>query len=82
MNLQKLLDALAKGPGGVQINLTETSATVSTRYQPSVTGRGRTVREAAIKVAKVLSGGRSCPMVIQRAVLEHEDYMTQLAGRP
>lgn len=82
MKVQKLLDALALGPGGVQINLTETGATVSTRYHPSVTGRGRTIEEAAIKVAKVLSlRRRPCP-IIQQAVREYEEHMTLPIGRP
>jgi len=79
VQVQELLDALAKGPGGVQINMTETGVTVSTRYHPSVTGRGRTVREAAIKVARVLSKG--CP-ILQRAVREHEEHMSLLIGKP
>ncbi len=83
MNVSKLLDALAKGPGGVQINMTEGCVvTVSTRYHPSVTGRGCTIEEAAIKVAKVLSlRRRPCP-IIQQAVREYEEHMTLLIGRP
>lgn len=81
MTIPKLLNALAKGPGGVQINISETSVTVSTRYQPTVTRRGRTLEEATIAVALAISHRRSCPDVKQ-AVREHEDYIAQVLGRP
>jgi len=38
--------------------------------------------EAAVELAKAIVGGYFCSKEIQQAVREHEDYMTQLTGRP
>jgi hypothetical protein len=47
MNLiPELCDALALGPGGIQINVTEKGYTVSTRYRPYITKRAPTLLEA------------------------------------
>lgn len=42
----ELLDALALGPSGVQINVTEKLISVTTRYTPLVRGNGTTLVEA------------------------------------
>jgi len=46
MSIQKWADALGKGPGGIQINITDTGCTVSTRYRPFITKRAPTILEA------------------------------------
>lgn len=81
-NVIGLIDTLAKGPGGVQINVVETGVTVSTRYHPLITCRGRTIWEAAIAVAIMLGKHPSCPKEIQWMVDEHEIYLRMLSGRP
>ncbi len=45
-SIQELADALGKGPGGIQINVTEKDCTVSTRYRPYITRRAPTILEA------------------------------------
>jgi len=47
----ELLDALSLGPGGVQINVTETSVIVTTIYRPTVRGNGETLVEATSDAA-------------------------------
>lgn len=52
----ELLDALALGPTGVQINATKKMISVSTRYTPLVRGNGTTLIEATMAtVQKVVS---------------------------
>jgi hypothetical protein len=46
----ELLNALSRGYGGVQVNITESQVTVSTRYRPRITRTGDTLLEVAIEV--------------------------------
>jgi hypothetical protein len=50
MRVAELLDALSKGYGGVQVNLTKERVTISTRYRPRITRSGDTLLEVAIEV--------------------------------
>ncbi len=52
----ELLDALALGMGGVQINITKGKVTIATRYHPFVRGKGTTLLEATLNTTgKVLA---------------------------
>jgi len=50
----ELLTALAQANGGVQINISRNSVTVSTRYTPLIRGTGKTVFQAARECTKQL----------------------------
>jgi len=73
MREQELLDALAKGPGGVQVNVTENGCTVSTRYNPTVTHRGPNIQNAAFKVAAELWRRRWCPHAVRVALQVYDE---------
>jgi len=73
MREQELLDALAKGPGGVQVNVTETGCTVSTRYNPTVTRRGSNIQHAALLVAVELWRRKWCPHAVRVALQVYDE---------
>lgn len=50
----ELLDALSKGFGGIQINMTANSVTVITRYCPRIIKSAPTLLEAAMKVGTAI----------------------------
>lgn len=52
MREAELLNALAKGKGGVQVNMSKSGATVSTRYSPLVCARSETLFDATKDVAR------------------------------
>jgi hypothetical protein len=56
MRTNELVEALAQAEGGVQINVSRSGATVSTRYTPLVKGRGANVYAAARSCASNLLG--------------------------
>ena len=72
MNEKQILDALKKGPGGVQVNITEKGYTVSTTYRPAKRCHGGTIREAAFGVAVALWSDRRCPAAVRAALGELE----------
>ena len=73
--MQELIDALAIGPGGVQINVTEAGVTVSTRYRPTITARGNSIEEAVFAVAKKAYKYAYHPEVVQ-ALEEYDERVT------
>jgi len=68
----ELLDALSLGPGGVQINVTETKVTVTTQYTPLVRGEGETIikatSDAAGKVIMYQKRWNNVPKKVMAAV--------------
>lgn len=70
MRTNELLEALAQADGGVQINVSRSGATVSTRYTPLVKGHGANVFAAARACASNLRGRigsfpNACPEVLK-----------------
>ncbi len=63
----QLLKALSQCKGGVQVNMSRSGATVTTRYTPLVKGQGKSLLEAAGNCAQLLLGHslrRYCPDVV------------------
>ena len=74
MRTEELLNALAKGPGGIQINITDKGYTVSTRYQPTLTARSKkSIFNAAWCIAKKL-WNRGWPPEVKAALEEYEEH--------
>jgi hypothetical protein len=68
MRTNELLEALAQAKGGVQINVSRSGATVSTRYTPLTKGRGANVFAAARACASNLRSRvhpGDCPDVLR-----------------
>lgn len=78
MREAELLNALAQGRNGVQVNLTRTYATVTTLYAPSARGTGKTLMEAALNCVHDLSATLNkvpqCRELIPEVVQALEDY--------
>jgi hypothetical protein len=67
----ELCDALALGPGGIQINVTEKGYTVSTRYRPYITKRAPTLLEA-LELVHIAGYQRFRPTRVAVALHEFE----------
>lgn len=78
MREQELLDALAKGPGGVQVNISDKGCTVSTRYYPTVVHRGPDIMHAAILVAEHILRMRFTPKVVLDALRDYNEHTERL----
>ena len=74
MREQELLNALSKGPGGVQVNVTENGCTVSTRYNPKVTHCGSNIQHAALLVAMELLRRKWCPHAVRVALQVYNEH--------
>lgn len=78
MREQELLNALAQGPGGVQVNISDKGCTVSTRYNPSVAHRGTDIQHAALLVAEELLRRKWCPHAVRVALQVYDEHTTRL----
>ena len=70
IDTKELLKALATGHGGIQIDVSETIVTVSTRYFPRVTVQRTSFDEAIVATALAVVQQMFCPMVIRDAILK------------
>lgn len=52
----QILDALSKATGGVQVNISNSGAKVTTHYTPLARGKGKTLQEAVEDCARQLQG--------------------------
>lgn len=68
MRTQELIAALAKGPGGLQINITNTKVTVSIM---DITCKGLTIFDAAFQVAQRIID-RDFPEEVVAALKEYD----------
>jgi hypothetical protein len=78
MRTEELLDALAKGSGGVQVNITAKGYTVSTRYQPTRVARSKkSIHAAAWNIAQRLWNSW-CPPEVRKALEEYDQHTEAL----
>lgn len=70
MRTQELIAALAKGPDGIHINITDTKVTVSI---DDITGEGLTIFDAAFQVAQKIID-RDYPIELVWALEEYDSH--------
>lgn len=69
MRTQELINALAKGPGGIQINITNTKVTINVM---DITCEGLTIFDAAFQIAKQIIIDHDSPKEIVAALKEYD----------
>jgi len=77
MREQELADALARGPGGIQINITRKGCTVSTYYQPSISKKGPKMMDALLAVSREI-WQKGSPKAVIKALEDYDEHTAAL----